>query len=129
MEYEDLFNVNIIELSDEKLVELRNRLEFENGKVMEEWSKYLAQNTNENTDPYSFWGKRKIDKISKKFAPKSAEILNLMEDVENELYKRDRIKYQKMFSGEHTEAEEINEQDFFEKEELKTLKHRQDLQD
>lgn len=130
MEYEDLFTLNIINLSDEQLIELRNRLEFEHGKIAEEWSIELASFAKENFDPYSFWGKRKIEKLNKKYAPKTADILNLMEDIEKELFKRDRLKYQKMFDGkDNDEVDEIDRNEFFEKEELKTLKHKQDLED
>ena len=129
MEYEDLFTLNIIDLSDEQLVELRNRLEYENGKIAEEGSIELASFAGENFDPYSFWGKRKIEKLNKRYAPKTAEILNLMEDIEKELFKRDRLKYQKMFDGKHNdEVNELDRNEFFEKEELKTLKHKQDLE-
>lgn len=129
MEYQDLFRLNIVDLSDEQLIELRNRLEFENGKIAEAWSIDLANMAGENFDPYSFWGKRKIEKLNKRYAPKTAEILDFMEDIEKELYKRDKFKYQRMFDGkQNDEVEEFDKNTFFEKEELKTLKHKQDLE-
>lgn len=129
MDYTAYFGANWADYTDEQLVEVRNFLEFENGRIIEEWSEDLAKNTTENLDPYSFWGARKIKKINSRHTHKTADILNLMDEVENELIKRDRLKYNKMFDGKKGDYSKISEKEFFEKEELKTLKYKQKLKD
>lgn len=122
-------NFSYAELTDDQLVELKNNLEVEYGKLIDEWGREVGYLVKEkNVDPYSRLGERKINKVIKKYADVSGPIKNIIEDIEFELAKRDNYKFQQSFIGGKSYYDEnMTEAEFFEKESLKTEKYRQSI--
>lgn len=131
MEYEKYIGMDPVNYSDSDLKNILNMLDFEYGKVMDAYAEDIKAIETPNFDPYSFFGERKINKISKKYAPVVADIEILMEDIISELQKRGKYYEEQRYMGgqsSNNESRTLSEKEFLEKEELKTLKHKQDLQ-
>lgn len=127
--YRNFINANLVDFSDDELVELKNHLEVEYGKLVEEWGNAVGKLVNvEGVDPYSFWGERKVNKVTKKYTSQTADIQILMEDIDLELSKRDNYRFEQSFiGGKSYHDTSLSEKEFFEKEQLKTLKYKQSL--
>jgi hypothetical protein len=128
MEYEKYIGINLVDYSDAELIKIRNLMDFEYGEVTEEWTRDLQALDTPNFDPYSFWGGKKLDKVTKKYAGVMADISLISERIENELEKRGKFAEEQRYSGKSKVTNKnIDEDEFLEKEELKTLLHRQDI--
>ena len=129
--YTDYMNVNLVNFNDDELIELRNNLEIEYGKYIEDWGREVGYMINEqNVDPYSFWGEKKVNKVIKKYADKTSDIQIIMENIDRELQNRDNYKFQQSFiGGKKYYDDNLTEEEFFEKEELKTMKYRKNSDD
>ena len=115
--------------TDKELIEAKQKLEFEYGKYVDEWAREVAYLINEkNVDPYSFWGERKINKVTKKYTNITSDIQLALEKLASELQKRDNYNFEQSFVGGKSYFDKsLTEKEFFEKEELKTLKYRKSI--
>ncbi len=127
--YKDYWYVNLVDFSDDELIELRNNLDIEYGKLAEEWGEAVAHLVNDlKVDPYTFWGGRKVKKVTKKYSSQTAEIQVLIEDIHKELQKRDNYRFEQSFiGGKPYHDMNLSEKEFFEKEQLKTLKYKESI--
>lgn len=127
--YKDYMYVNLVDYNDDELIDIHNGLDAEYGRIVEEWGADIAKLINvQNVDPFSFFGKRKVDKLNNKYADKTSDIQILIEDIEKELEKRDKYNFEQSFiGGKSYHDKTLTEKEFFEKEELKTLKYKQSI--
>lgn len=129
MSYTEYKNVNFVEFNDDELIAIRNQMEMEYGEFVDAWGKEVAFLINEkHVDPYSFWGEKKINKVIKKYADKTSDIQIIIEDIDKELFNRDNYKFQQSFLGKTGYYDDsLTQKEFFEKEQLKTLKYKQSI--
>ncbi len=112
--------------TDDELIEAKQKLEIEYGKYVDEWAREVAYLINEkNVDPYSYWGEKKVNKVTKKYTNITSDIQLALEKLAIELQKRDNYNYEQSFVGGKSYFDNtLTEKEFFEKEQLKTLKYR-----
>ena len=112
--------------TDEELLDAKQKLEIEYGKYVDEWAREVAYLINEkNVDPYSYWGEKKVKKVTKKYTNITSDIQLDLEKLAVELQKRDNYNFEQSFIGGKSYFDEtLTEKEFFEKEQLKTLKYR-----
>ena len=115
--------------TDEQLLEAKQKLEIEYGKYVDEWARETAYLINEkNVDPYSYWGEKKVKKVTKKYTNITSDIQLALEKLAVELQKRDNYNFEQSFVGGKSYFDEtLTEKEFFEKEQLKTLKYRKSI--
>ena len=123
--------VNLASYTDEQLIDARNNLDIMYGKYVDEWGKEVGVLINEKkVDPYSFFGERKINKVINKYADITADIRLAIEEIEIELQKRDNYKFEQSFiGGKKYHDDTLTAAEFFEKEQLKTMKYKQSITD
>lgn len=128
MDYELLKKVNPALYEDDELINLRNMLEVEYGKVTDEWAEDFSDFVDEDFDPYTFMGERKIEKLNKKYTKMSSDIMVVIDLINEELSRREKYKEEQRYSGasNFSYGDETMEE-FIEKEDLRTLSHKQDL--
>ena len=115
--------------TDEQLLEAKQKLEIEYGKYVDEWARETAYLINEkNVDPYSYWGEKKLNKVTKRYTNITSDIQLALEKLAVELQKRDNYNFEQSFiSGKKYYDDTLTEKEFFEKEQLKTLKYRKSI--
>lgn len=120
--------VNLAELSDEQLIDIRNKLEMEYGAYLDDCASEVAElKTKQNIDLYSYFGEKKMNKIIKKYVKMTDGLDLAIEKIEDELKKRDNYKFERSFHGGKY-YDDVSEDEFFEKESLKTLKYKQSIE-
>lgn len=115
--------------TDKELEDARNKLEIEYGQKVEEWAHEVAVLINDkNVDPYSFWGEKKLKKITRKYTDITSDIQIAVEKLNAELQKRDNYNFEQSFiRGKKYYDDTLTEKEFFEKEQLKTLKYKKSI--
>ncbi len=115
--------------TDQELEEAKHKLEIEYGKYVDEWAREVAYLINEkNVDPYSYWGEKKVKKVTKKYTNITSDIQLAVEKLNIELQKRDNYHFEQSFVGGKSYFDEtLSKEEFFEKEELKTLKYKKSI--
>lgn len=131
MDYRKYMDMDPVDYSDEDLKNLMNMLEFEYGKTMDSYAEELKAISTPNFDPYSFKGEKMISKIAKKYSEPAGDIGYLMDIIEDEMNKRGKFYEEQRYreGGVSNPQPSISEDEFLEKESLKTLKHKQDIDD
>lgn len=127
-DYKKYIGLRVIDYTDKQLKDIYNELLVEHGKFVELWSLDLKafSDANPNLDPYSFWGGRKLNKVSKKYAGDIAEIEIIMDNIERELVLRGRYEEEQKYSGSSNfQYKDETQEEFLEREGLKTLSHKQ----
>ena len=114
----------IRDMDDKEIIVFKNHLLIENSKYADAYADEIASIATVNFDATSYWGKKKIDKIAKKYAEMSSGIDYLLDLVNIELGRRNMLNSQ---FGEGAEEQTLDE--FLESEELKTMSYREDLDD
>ena len=128
--YKDFLGIDVVVFNDKELIELRNNLDMEYGNIIDDWGKEMAYLVNEKgVDPYTFWGEKKINKAMKKYTSRTADIKNLLEDIEIELEKRDKYKFEQSFiGGKSYHDKTLTKEEFLQKETLKTMKYKDSIE-
>lgn len=125
MKYES--KVNFAEMTDEALIDLKNNLEMEYGTYVHEYVDEVAElKKMYNIDLKSPKGIRKIKKLAKKYVKMTDGLDDAIDLVNEELAKRDNYYFERGFYGKKY-YKDISEEEFFEKEALKTLKFKQSI--
>ena len=79
-------------------------------------------------DPDSYWGDRKINKVTRKYTDITSDIQLALEKLAVELEKRDNYNFEQSFiGGKSYHDKTLTEKEFFEREQLKTLKYRKSI--
>lgn len=112
----------IRDMDDKEIIIFKNHLLMENSKITSAYADEIAETVTANFDATSYWGKKKIDKIAKKYAEQTSGIDYLIELVNIELGRRNMLNSQ---FGEADEEQDLDE--FLESEELKTMAYREDI--
>ena len=120
--------INFADLTDEQLIDIRNKLEIEYGSYLDDCAAEVAElKTKQNVDLFTRSGERKMNKIIKKYVNMTDGLDLAIEKIEDELQKRDNFKFERSFYGKKY-YDDISEEEFFEKESLKTLKYKQSIE-
>ena len=120
--------VNLADLSDEQLIDIRNKLEMEYGGYLDDCAAEVAElKTKQKVDLFSYFGEKKMNKIIKKYVKMTDGLDLAIEKIEDELKKRDNYKFERSFYGGKY-YDDVSEEEFFEKEALKTLKFKQSIE-
>lgn len=100
MSYLDYVNIIPVNYTTEELNDVADKLDAERDELIEECSKKIAEiSKNPKFDPYSFWGNRKIKKITKYYSNKTGKILGILDIIDEELSKREQYEYEQSFLG------------------------------
>ena len=110
-------------MDDKEIIIFKNHLLMETSKIHEAYADEIAEIATVNFDATSYWGKKKIDKIAKKYAEQSSGIDYLIELVNIELGRRNISN--KQFGQSSDDEQDIDA--FLESEELKTMAYREDI--
>lgn len=110
-------------MDDKEIIIFKNHLIMETSKIHEAYADEIAEIATVNFDATSYWGKKKIDKIAKKYAEQSSGIDYLIELVNIELGRRNISN--KQFGQSSDDEQDIDA--FLESEELKTMAYREDI--
>ena len=125
----DFEKENIADYSDEELKNFLNQIAMQRGilqtKCADEMNKYLKD---DGFDVYSFWGKRKVDKISKKYAGIFAGADYLEETIKDEIKKREKFNEEQKYTGRSVAVKEISKDEFLQKEEDKTWMYKSKIE-
>ena len=113
----------IREMDNKEIIVFKNHLLMETSKINDSYADEIAEIATVNFDPDSYWGKKKIDKIAKKYAEQSSGIDYLIELVNIELGRRNMLNSQ--FGQSSDDEQDIDA--FLESEELKTMAYREDI--
>lgn len=123
--YKDYMYMNMINYSYQELETIHGELEVEYEKYAEAWAKEAAKLVNDGIDPYSYLGEKKLKKLAKKHASTTSDILIILENIENELDKRDKANEEAKYSGKGTyKLDTRDKQAFIDEEHLKTISYR-----
>lgn len=125
----DFEKEKIAEYTDEELRLFINQITMQRSvleeKCAEEMSKYL---TNERFDIYSYFGKKKIDKISKKYAVYFSGADFIEDIIKEELKKRDKYNEEQRYTGRSVAVKEVSKEEFLQKEEDKTWMYKSKIE-
>ncbi len=125
--YKDYIYMNMVNYSDKELMIIHGEMEAEHEKYVEIWAKEAAELVNSGIDPFSFWGERKLNKLAKKHADVISDINIILENIENELDKRERIAEEERYMGKGFKySAVVNKEKFIQEEQIKTLSHKTD---
>ncbi len=113
----------IRDMDDKEIIIFKNHLLMETSKINDAYADEIAEIATVNFDANSYWGKKKIDKIAKKYAEQSSGIDYLIELVNVELGRRNMLNNQ--FGSAGDDEQDINS--FIESEEMKTMSYREDI--
>lgn len=118
--YKDYINLNLVDVAYNDLEMILGELEAERDEYIEKWAGESAEIVAAGTDPYTFFGERKLGKVNKKYAGDVAEIEMLMDDIAKELDKRDQHNEELKYSGKGDFAAYESAKEFLERESMKT---------
>ena len=115
---EKTLNVDFSEMTNDELIKFKKHIEEGYERLCEQRAKELAElSKDENFDPYSFWGSRKITKITDKYSKDDDGFEFLLEELLKEfeqrqislldLELRENIENQELLSDEEYIASEI----------------------
>lgn len=131
MNYKKYYYMNPVNYTDEDLKKIYNDIQIEYSKHTEEWAREIkaVYDANPMIDPYSFWGGRKLNKVSKKYAGQIAEMEIILDVITKELARRDQYHEEQRYSGNSNfKYKEMGKEEFLDKEGLKTLAHKQKVE-
>lgn len=116
------------DFSDEELLDLRDKILDLHDKTIDGWSKELAQICDDDFDQYSFWGKKKLEKLTNKWSEKLADIEVSLDMIQEELDKRDNYNEQQRYmDGGKYKTTEMSDEEFLRIEQEKTERIREIL--
>lgn len=128
MNFELLKELNPELYSDEELIYLRNNLEIEYGKTNELWASGLGKFSDKDFDPYSLTGELAMKSYNKQYVDRAAEILAIIDVIDDELDRREKYNEEMRYSGRSNfKYKDENIDEFIEREGNRTLKHKQDI--
>lgn len=122
--------LNPSDVSDEQMMYFRDELVKMHDELVDIMADEVKKYDTENFDPYSFRGERILKKISKKHAPKIAEVDMLIEVIDDEMSRRDTYNEQQRYieGGNYKKFNDTTEE-FLEKEQKKIDRKRDDYKD
>lgn len=127
MAYTDYVNMDLATVSSDLLLHIQEELIEEHNNIMAQYAESIKKIATPNFDPYSFFGERKIKKIASKYADDLSNIEVLLDDIDDELNKREDASEPEPQSNEEYERDTKEEREEFVKSESdKTQKIRQD---
>lgn len=118
--YKDYINLNLVDVAYNDLEIILGELEAERDEYIEKWANESAEIVADGTDPYTFFGERKLGKVNKKYAGDVAEIEMLMDSIGKELDKRDQHNEESKYNGKSDFSAYESAEEFLEREGLKT---------
>ena len=115
--------------SDEELKNFLNQIAMQRSllqtKCADEMNEYLK---NDRFDIYSFWGKRKMDKISQKYSGVFAGADYLEDIIKEEIKKREKFNEEQKYTGKSVVKKEQSLEEFLEKEQDKTWAYKSKIE-
>ena len=125
----DFEKENIADYTDEELKNFLNQIAMQRGVLQtqcaDEMNQYLKD---DGFDVYSFWGRRKVDKISKKYASIFAGADYLEETIKEEMKKREKFNEEQRYTGKSIVKKEQSLEEFLEKEQDKTWAYKSKIE-
>lgn len=125
--YKDYIYMNMVNYTDQELEVIYGELEAERDDYVDKWANEVAAISTEDFDPYSFFGERKLKKIANKYADPISDIDIILENIDKEFAIRERAEDENKYSGKGKPIVEEDEETFIEREKLKTMSHRTDV--
>ncbi len=121
--YKDYMDIEVINYSNKELEFIYGELSAEYDDYTDKWAKEVADISTDDFDPYSFFGERKLKKITKKYAGTLADINSIIGIVADELNKREKVADEERYIGKG----QFNSEDkdtFLEREKMKTISYK-----
>ena len=108
--------------SDKDLLLYRDKMRDLYEEIVDGWAKELAQTCDKDFDEYSFSGKRKINKLTKKWSEKLSSVQVALEMVQEELVKRNYYddKQSYFIDGDYKSSTNLSDDEFLRIEQEKT---------
>ncbi len=119
-------SVSFVEMTDDEIFEFRDNFEVAKKHLYKQWADDVLAIVNEpKFDEYSFSGKRKLDKIAKKYADDFDGALYIEEVLEEEIKKREKYNEQQLYlrKGGY-KGTAVSVEEFIEKEQVKTDRYK-----
>ena len=121
--YKDYLDIDVINYSNQELEFIYGQLSAEYDEYTDKWAKEVSDISTDDFDPYSFFGERKLKKITKKYAGTLADINGIIEVVADELNKREKVADDEKYIGKGQFTNE-DKDSFLEREKMKTISYK-----
>ncbi len=122
IDFKDFDESKLYDYSSDNLRMFVNEIEMKLSVLREqcaaEMAKYLKD---ERFDPYSFFGKRKLKSIAKKFDNLLAGASEYLRIIKTELAKREKLEEDLKYSGKGFKPDKLTQEEFLQKEQDKTM--------
>lgn len=117
-------SINFAELTDDELLDYRNKLLVQREILNDLYVKELSEKTKGDFDPYSRRADRIFKKILNKYEDRETGLTYLEDLVNEEMAKRDEFKYQQLYRAGGNNVKEMTAKEFIEKEKIKTEEYK-----
>jgi len=117
-------SINFAELTDDELLDYRNKLLVQREILNDLYVKELSEKTKGDFDPYSRRADRIFKKILNKYEDRETGLTYLEDLVNEEMAKRDEFKYQQLYRAGGNNVKEMTVKEFIEKEKIKTEEYK-----
>lgn len=118
------------EVSDENMNYYREELIKMHDELSDAFAEELKKIDSDNFDPYSFFGERKVKKISKKYAKKISEVDMLVDVIDDEMDRREKYNEEQRYtgSGKYVPRYSLDPEEYLKQEQEKTARIRKSLE-
>ena len=125
VEFKDFDETKLYDYTSDNLKMFINEIEMKlsvlREKCVSEMAVYLED---ERFDPYSFFGKRKLQKIAKRHNRLVIGANEYLRIIKNELAKREKLEDEMRYSGRSIKQKPISEEEFLQREQDKTMAYK-----
>lgn len=120
-----------VDVSDQKMAYFKEELLKMRDELLDAWSDEVKKLDSDDFDPYSFFGERKIKKISKQHSKKLAEVDLLLDVIDDEMSRRDNYNEEQRYmgTGKYVPKYSTDSNQYLKNEEQKTEKIRRKYED
>lgn len=125
IEFKDFDETKLYDYSSDNLRMFINEIEMKLSVLREKCASDMsALLKDERFDPYSFFGKRKLQKIADKHNRMVIGANEYLKIIKTELAKREKLEDEMRYSGRSIKQKAISEEEFLQKEQDKTMAYK-----
>lgn len=125
VEFKDFDEKKLYDYTSDNLRMFINEIEMKLSVLREKCASEMAVYLeDERFDPYSFFGKRKLQKIAAKHNRLVYGANEYLRIIKNELAKREKLEDEMRYSGRSIKQKPISEEEFLQREQDKTMAYK-----
>ena len=125
IEFKDFDETKLYDYSSDNLRMFINEIEMKLSVLREKCASDMSVLLkDERFDPYSFFGKRKLQKITDKHNRMVIGANEYLKIIKTELAKREKLEDEMRYSGRSIKQKAISEEEFLQKEQDKTMAYK-----